>query len=1119
MAVTFTTTMPGASPDYMKYLWERPVKRDRKNDSVFLDFALAPVDAGFVKLTRGAYIKINTTKYPNWFTGYVVNDPQLSYLGKKNGLPHWGYKYEATSDEYVLSLKPLGIIPPFLNMGWGDILAALVQSVMPNTFNVNGVQTGPVVAQYVVDPNKKFIDVVREACDATNYTFYANDKKLYFLPQDDTTIGLTLDRNDVHFTPANLELTPEDNQILNDITVIGDLEPQNHVQEYFVGTGLDASFPLVSSVFGADSAVLLDETFSGSINTAVWTVHDQPQGYLAVSNGYLNCLGGVGYNVSVQTTSPIPMEGRLRITHGEWDFLNGNDGLLGGLWTQTPNGSYTGCLYGLKVQGSTLYAIANGVLKTDYGIAIDTTKRYILRTIVEFTKANRVKQPYSFITQGGVVTSVASNTEADSAVWSTVVTEIDPADGSMVNQFWFRHDTDLTGVTDTFATYCLIASDGLSCTVTGVTISTPISATLETADIVELQNASFDDWDSDTQPSGWTASSGVYKEEQYSDDGKSLKLSGAAGSVEYVEQSVASLLKPNTTYNIFFRYQRGIGGVGTTAALRVKVVGTGYDEYVEIPLLLISANKWQTYSGAFVRTPDTIPPDAMLRVEFTVGAAANIGVWVDNIIVTSLFTSQLVGPNEIDALDGLSPIATITQSNTGADTKSTYFGTGQFNPGQSQLVFFKDSVTRTSSIPPKNQLIRLSYRSAGSAIGRVVSKTSVLSEGASWGDDGLRSIVKRDLSPRPRTSVECEMAAAAIVSENSFNHYKGSYKQFSNYFTKEPRSGGLVVFKNLDIMIPNLQAEEINEVTSTLEAADVFSHVISFGRPEGVNKLLKKFGTPVGVFQKDAGTSSLPTALEAPAIVAGSVTFPPELTNPSLIGWSSNHFYVNVGSDWLQGAGLFYEARYTDDGWGVDDGRNLIARTKSPIIAIPRSLRGRVFFLRQSRSGNYMKWSEDATKSVYSGGTRTLISGQGPDGLTKLTSVTLGANSPIIGTSESGASGTGCLSFSIKGPAGRAMTATYGSGSKQFTCTGYWQRVSVAGSGTTWSISCSQSVTFELTKVSVEYGTVNETVYVKTTDILYGPVSRYSTVVHVSFPAPVSLAAVDLSSLMIRPTY
>src|ERR1700693_6332275 len=162
MSITFITTQPSASADYERYLADLPVKTDRYKDSAYVDFSLAPVDNSFVKLARGAYINISSSTYPNWFTGYIINEPELVPGGVKGGTYNWVYKYRATADEYILSLKPLGIMFAFLNMTMGAILKKLVDRLVPNTFDVTNIQDGPLVAEYVVDPNNKFVDLFKD---------------------------------------------------------------------------------------------------------------------------------------------------------------------------------------------------------------------------------------------------------------------------------------------------------------------------------------------------------------------------------------------------------------------------------------------------------------------------------------------------------------------------------------------------------------------------------------------------------------------------------------------------------------------------------------------------------------------------------------------------------------------------------------------------------------------------------------------------------------------------------------------------------------------------------------------------------------------------------------------
>src|ERR1700737_169390 len=163
MSTTFTATQTGgSSADYFKYVYGPIQKTDRVNDPALLDFKVTAWDGSFVKLNRGAYVTITTSTYGVWFTGFVTNDPDLEYFGTTAvagvSTPVYGYKYQATSDEYLLNLKPIGIVPPFINTNHGTILKYLVKLLTPvgYTFDVTNVQNGLVLPRYVIDPNKKF---------------------------------------------------------------------------------------------------------------------------------------------------------------------------------------------------------------------------------------------------------------------------------------------------------------------------------------------------------------------------------------------------------------------------------------------------------------------------------------------------------------------------------------------------------------------------------------------------------------------------------------------------------------------------------------------------------------------------------------------------------------------------------------------------------------------------------------------------------------------------------------------------------------------------------------------------------------------------------------------------
>jgi glycine cleavage system regulatory protein len=1131
MPITFTTTQAGASPDYEKYLMERPQKTARYKDSTLLDFSLAPVDTAFVKLTRGAYITLDSTTYPKWFTGYVINDPELTYLGvDKNGAPAWGYKYQATSDEYILSLKPLGIVPPFLNVTMGQIIKSLADRLLPGMFDVTGVDDGPLVAQYVVDPNKKFLEVVQEFCESASFTFWGNDHKLYFMAQDSSTLGsITLDGNSPHFTPARLQIKPASSStnVLNDVVVLGQVEPQAYVTEYFVGTGLDASFPLISSVFGADASVLLDDTFSGAnLDGSKWSVFDVPSNFIQVANGYVNVLGGNGvgnFGIRIQSVSPVGLDSRVRFTHGDWRLTSGK-GIIAGLWTTTPNASYTGCVYALRVDGTTIKPIVNGVLDTTQAITdLDPAKRYVIRTVVEFSKANRLSQAYNYLNSSGAVASVGGTSTADDATWTTLISEVSLTDGSVTRQFTF---TNTAAVSDSYATYVPVASETLDCAFTGVTISIPVAATLELATKVPMKNLDFEDWDTPSLPSDWATAHGAYQETLYSDDppdGVSLKLDPPSNLEEaYVEQAVTEYFEAGKTYKIVARVKKHVTST-PGASVQFRLYGTGVAQNFTVGIASLSSSDFIVFTGDLLTTAMTsVPADLKFRVSL-LNSNQYDPVWVDNIVVMSDWASKLVGPNEIDGLDGQAPVATIVSGNLGAETRNSYLGVPQYNPGQSQLVFFKNSLTQTSDTPPENQVIRLSYRAAGPALGRAINRASIEAEFSRWQDDGIRSAVRTDVVPRPRNSQECELAAAAIVNENSAAHYEGAYEQWSPYFDKEPKPGMIFRFTNLSNMAP-VDWEEINQVTTVLEhkATEYFRHTLSFGKPDTARRLFSQFAAPKGSFQKSADNVNV-AGVDVGAVAAAG-GFATDITAPRVLYWNDSNVAIDSGETLT--ASDYLEVRYTDEGWGVDDGINLVTRTQSSTFIIPRNLRGRVFFMRKASVRNYCLNSEDQTQASYtkSGVTVTKELGQNPDGGQSTICVGTFSSGGYIETSLTGMSGSSfCASVSVKGTAGKALTLNLGGTTKAVTLTGQWQRVSVARSGTAPSafrvtFSGSGSTTVYMTRFSVEQGTSVETAYAKTTSIKYGPVSRYSAAMHVNFPATTTTSE-EVAATLLRPTY
>lgn len=942
-------------------------------DSDLLDFKLYAGDSSFVRLTRGSYIKLDSTTYSPWFTGFVTNEPALEYFGTDHSHnPIWGFSYQATADDYLLNLQPLGFLPNYMNTHMGDIIKSLVNILAPGVFDVTNVGNGQFTAQYAVTPQTYFRDIIKDFCEACSYVFYARDKKLYFVQQDSLSSPLTLDGNDKHFTPTKLSIKPSNTPLINQAYVLGELEPQTYVNSYFVGDSFTAQFPLISDVFGVDRFILIDESFSGSsVNNNVWVLNDPAGNKLTLFNGYLNCTGGSGgsaYDTNLQSLYPVPLEGDLRFTHGEWDFLEAaatsvQFGVIGGLWTTpSPTSSLAGCVYGLMdeyngVGAHILSPVVNGVKDVTQSVSVDNTKRYVIRTLASFGRLHRVANVYSYTTASGAIATIGLLSGPDTVSWHTTVTEIDPTTGLVSFTTTLRSDDVAINSSTLYATYIPIASSGVHCTVTGITVSVPLQASLE------------------------------------------HETSGTSG-----------------------------------------------------------------------------------------------------------YTLQLIGPNEIDSLDNTAPVATITQANINTNTRSSYSGKPLYNAGQALLQYFKDSTTLSATTPPVGTIIHLKYRAAGYALGKSQNNNSVLAESSVWGDSGIRSLVNTSMSPRPRTSQECELAAAAIVSDNVYQHYEGTYEVYSEYVTHEPIAGSFLKFTNLPSYIPQVQAEEINQVKTTFvcsKPSEKFTHQITFGKPDYLRKLVHDFYQPKGIFEP-TDANSTPYGIDTTTV---GTAFIDDVYAPTLDSWDDTNLNYDLGQDSPAGGG--FEIRYTDDSWGVDDGKNLVTRViGTRTFSVPRTARSKVIFIKAYDARNKLWYSEDFTQSTWSKTSATATASLGQNsagGLSKISAVAFSASGQVYQAFGAGLL-TGTFSLSIKGTAGNSVTVKVMNGvtvvnQKTVVLSGLWQRVSVYGaSATVCVVTSAVSQTVKMTFASFEVGVQAETIYCKTNAGSYGALSRFASAIHVAFP-------------------
>jgi hypothetical protein len=956
MALSFTTTASGASADYLKYLNGQPKKVSRQSEPDSLEFSLIPADGSFVKMRRGWYINLNSVTYPNWFTGYITNDPELEYLGTTgtSHTPTWGYRYRATSDEYILNLKPIGIVPAFTNMNMGDIIKYLANRLAPGVFTVTNVQNGIRLARYVPDPQAKFSDIVKDFSEQAQYQFWANNKTLNFVSQDTNTPGISIDGTNKHFTPSRLSLAPSPDLIINDAIVTGDTEPQQWIVDYFLGDALTGSFPMLSSAFGTDNTVLLDEDFSGaSIDTGKWAETDTANDYIKVFSGYLNVVGGTNTqnyaNVLLTAQNLINLSGPLRITHGEFDFVNTGtvsivQGIIGGLWTQAPSrtddSTFPNCVFGIRVNrdgsGNTfLRPVWAGAIDANQSLQVDYTKRYIIRSIHYFRTGYREVQKYNYINSTGTVASRGGDTLGATSSFEVTLTEINASTGAVSNIYKWTNQSVVLSNSQTYAYYVPCVSNELHLTVTGITLSVPMQAALHQAKKVNVLNAGFDSWSAGV-PSNWTwtstGGSAVNQENTIKTTQSSAAITcGTANQI--LSQSVNTLLSANKEYRVTARVRRAAGLVAGN--LNIDLQGTAVDTTgVQKAFTTISSSSFDVVTALI--TPQggltSIPSDLVIRVFADTSPTNGQIFYVDDLRLYEEWQDERIGPNELDSYDGTTPVATISGTNDGASTKSSILGAPQYNPGTASLTYFKDSTKQTTTQPQVGELVRLRYRKAGAAVGRSRDNTSILTETILWGDTGVRSVVRTDLKPLPRTSSDCEAAAAAIVGDNAFQHYEGSYEQYSDYFGTEPRAGTILQFINLPATMPSITAEEISEVSTLFidtKPSERFLHTLSFGKPDVTKRFLQRFTKQDNVFVPK-NTTEIPAFVDPTAV--GNYILD-DVISPILTAWDGTtlNYDTNQACPGTNRNKLTFSEQFDNAAWTKETGCTVTANsTLSP---------------------------------------------------------------------------------------------------------------------------------------------------------------------------------------------
>jgi hypothetical protein len=472
--------LDGRGPwDYTTYLDGQGVKVVRRLNKVTeARFRLLASGPDFVVPVSGARVMVGQSNGQDVFTGYLTAAPKYEYLGWGGQGPVYRYALVAESDEVLLEQKIVRRRFPFVARSAGDALRQLSEDLMPGFFDSSGIEDVDTLAYYACDPQKSWSEHAAEIGLRAGGSYRVLGGKIWFSALGKNAYALA--EADREFSPDGLALVAADG-LKNDVTVVGMMEPQAHVKDYFVGDGYSLKFYLSQVPFMSTNRTLLDEEYS-VLDATRWQVKDAARA-VSLSGGKLVVSGGTGVADGTQFNfeEKIELGGTLILQHGNVAFDNASDGMLGGLYPDRISAG--ACFAGFDIARmgaqSRIQARVSGNL-TGPTITTQAGHHYVLTTRLYSSEAYRQGQTFHSASHGAGSGRGGGSVGADVRV-VLEVHDIDPANpGSMVAASTVLFD-DVVVSAPGFCHYALVTARDMHCSIAFTRILQAVNAEVRSA--------------------------------------------------------------------------------------------------------------------------------------------------------------------------------------------------------------------------------------------------------------------------------------------------------------------------------------------------------------------------------------------------------------------------------------------------------------------------------------------------------------------------------------------------------------------------------------------------------------------------------------------------------------
>jgi len=368
------------------------------NSPAELKFGLVAGTGDLVVPAIGGRVMLTLSNGNDLFTGYIVETPTYQYLGWADRGLIYRYEVDALSDVMLMDKKAPPPHPPFVDRSAGSAFEQLTAEALPGWFDVSGVQAGDPIPYYSVDPAKKWTASAAEIALSARCAYRDDNGNLFFTPVTANTYALAEDAPT--FSPGDLQLLSV-NRLVNDLTILGPLEPSAHVKDYFCGDGYTTYFYMSQVPFTRSSQValynrtILEEIYT-ELDPTHWTVTD-PLGVITVRNGQLQVAGGTGVDgkTLLNFIEKVELGGATMIEHGDVVFNAASDGVIGGLYAGPV--SMAGCLAGFLITPlgdyCNIQALVEGSAR-GAALATQAGHHYVFTTMLYPTEAYRMQQVF-----------------------------------------------------------------------------------------------------------------------------------------------------------------------------------------------------------------------------------------------------------------------------------------------------------------------------------------------------------------------------------------------------------------------------------------------------------------------------------------------------------------------------------------------------------------------------------------------------------------------------------------------------------------------------------------------------------------------------------------------------